>query len=68
MLTTKAQMEKKTANSDHTYICSANAPVIEVIEALQAFLTYSYGLLKQQQDQQQEKQKATADVEPKPES
>lgn len=64
MLKTKAHLEMKTAASDHVYNCASNTPITEVIEALQAFLTYANGILKQQQDQQ----KVTTDVEPKPES
>lgn len=64
MLKTKAHLETKTAASDHVYNCASNTPITEVIEALQAFLTYAYGILKQQQDQQ----KAQDDVEHKSDS
>jgi len=53
MLTTKAQLEHKTANGEPIHLtCGSNVPVTEVIGALKTFLTYSYGLLKQQEDQQ----------------
>lgn len=58
MLTNKVQLETKTANSDHTYICANNAPLQEVYEALTQFRTYVYGRMKEVEEQQ----KATAEA------
>lgn len=57
MLTTKAQLETKTASGDHIYLCGSNTPLPEVYEALTQLRTYVYGRMKEVEEQQ----KAAAD-------
>ncbi len=52
MLTTKAQMQTEKASGNHIYLCSNNAPLPEVYEALTEFRTYVFGRMKEIEEQQ----------------
>ena len=52
MLTIKAQMQTEKASGNHVYLCSNNAPLPEVYEALTEFRTYVFGRMKEIEEQQ----------------